>query len=213
MSHLQPFARFSETAFPSMLCKKVKSQEVNVVWYCIETHDICLLGGWPCRTCCGALVEWWNSWWQIDRLHRSWLIVELWILSSHLNKSHSRLETRQLTALVVANSFPSHWYSQMGPSYIEAVARCLLNAHLQHSSLLSSRLLLQGSTCMRLAACYLQRNAFCKTVSFPKYCYSQMRQSSSEALFLLLEEMCTSSRTHHGTLPRCILSRALLRSA
>jgi hypothetical protein len=39
------FARFSERAFPSMLRKKVKSQEANVVWHCIETHDIrcCLI--------------------------------------------------------------------------------------------------------------------------------------------------------------------------
>jgi hypothetical protein len=61
------------------------------------------------------------------------------------------------------------------------------------------------------ACCYLQRNAFCKTVSFPKYCYSQMHQSSSEAWLLLLEEMCTSRI--HDTLSRCILSPALLRSA
>jgi hypothetical protein len=57
MSHLQPLGiprtdsirPVLERAFPSMLRNKVKSQEANVVCFCIETHDIRCLRITPCR--------------------------------------------------------------------------------------------------------------------------------------------------------------------
>jgi hypothetical protein len=146
------FARFSERAFPSMLRNKVKSQEANVVCFCIETHDIRCLGITPCRAFVGwrllsgksrgsrLLIGETRGGMSIDCTSR---LYGQTIEFVELNKSHSRLETRQLTALLVADSFPSHWYSQMGSVLIEAVARCLLNAHLQRETTCKNGKLLQ----------------------------------------------------------------------
>ncbi len=185
MSHLQPLGiprtdsirPVLERAFPSMLRNKVKSQEANVVCFCIETHDIRCLRITPCR----AFVRWRllsgksrGSRLLIGETRggrsiycTSWLFGQT-IEFVELNKSHSRLETRQLTALVVADSFPSHWYSQMGSVFNWSC--CSLPFECCPA--------VRG----RLPA---NKEAFFKTISFSRQCYSEMHPSCS-SVFLLL---------------------------
>jgi hypothetical protein len=171
------FARFSERAFPSMLRNKVKSQEANVVCFCIETHDIRCLRITPCRAFVGwrllsgksrgsrLLIGETRGGNSIDCT--SWLYGQT-IEFVELNKSHSRLETRQLAALVVADSFPSRWYSQMGS--------------VLHWSCCSLPFECCRSCSVRLPA---KMENFFKTISFPRQCYSEMHPSCS-SVFLLL---------------------------